>query len=310
MKKKVILIFFATISIHIILHFGYKYITKKNSILIQKDIRFFNNLSNKDSLSYLFMGDSHCDAIDTSLFKNSLVFNANGETYIQTYHKLNHLLTHYNTTIDTIILPLDIHSFSTRNEIVYNDLYWKKYINFLDLSLELNDEVLFYQWITSNCISYWGKGREIFDFIFRKVQIQIIPYQTVNPIDSVQVSKRVYSHFPKDTWWDKYLVRYFIKTIDLCKNHNIQVVLVRYPVSKPYYDMVNKKVNPAVFYDKVNKLLSEKELNIPLIDFHDIFFSDSDRNFYDPDHLNYQSSYNFSIALKNTLKTNKSRMNQ
>ena len=87
-------------------------------------------------LEYLVMGDSHSQyGINPRVIGHAFNFSTAGENYVQTFFKLRFILDHTDKKIETILLPLDVHSFSSfragRLGLTY--YYWVKYIDYIEL---------------------------------------------------------------------------------------------------------------------------------------------------------------------------------
>ena len=85
-----------------------------------------------------------------------------------------------------------------------------------------------------------------------------------------------------------YLIFYYEQIIKLAMDHNIKVVMVRYPLSEEYYKSLNSKLT-----SKMDDIYTDigKKYNIPIINFTTNF---SDKKYFaDSDHLNKRGAIIF-----------------
>jgi hypothetical protein len=98
--------------------------------------------------------------------------------------------------------------------------------------------------------------------------------------------KRIRKHFPdqKEPVYP-YLVHYYERLIRLCKAHNIRVILIRYPLSRPYFAHLDQKIQDELnaYYHRI-----QARYQISLWDFSDLI---KEKEFFaNPDHLNYEGA--------------------
>ncbi|EYE88719.1 hypothetical protein Q428_06420 [Fervidicella metallireducens AeB] len=104
--------------------------------------------------------------------------------------------------------------------------------------------------------------------------------------------------------WDKKQIRYLDKIIKLCKEKNIELILVTAPVAPSYFDAMQKyKYNYEDIHNKVKEIALENKLEY--IDYNlknseAALFSDKD--FSDNNHLNYEGAQKISLHLAKKLK--------
>lgn len=246
----------------------------------------------------LAMGDSHASTgFDPRVFKNAFNFSLYGEKYIYNYYKLKYILQR-NPQIKVIILPIDLHSFSTwQFDRFLHDFYWVKYVNYLELGWYKKDLPHFTgKYIGGKFFPYAGEyeivfGLEAADARTRKVpqpeifQGFILKNDTFDKRREKRARSRVHLHFFKQRYYDDLLALYFKKILDLCAAHNRTLVLIKYPVSKVYFHYAAKKVPAAELYRKVHELIKPYR-NIMVLDYQRLFFANDAPYFDDPDHLN------------------------
>ena len=95
---------------------------------------------------------------------------------------------------------------------------------------------------------------------------------------------------------------YFLKTLDLYKEHRISVVLVGYLVTREHYNAATVHVSYPQMYTKLESILADNSHNFPILDYHDLYWGQNDL-FVDPTHLTLQGALNFSQVLAEDLKS-------
>lgn len=104
--------------------------------------------------------------------------------------------------------------------------------------------------------------------------------------------------------WDEKQMRYFEKIIKLCKEKDIELILVTAPVAPSYFDAMQKyKYDYKDIHNKVKEIALRN--NLKYIDYNlknskEGLFSDKD--FSDNNHLNYQGAQKISFFLAKELK--------
>ena len=97
-----------------LINYGLSYLFKKGRLEKSRtgiiDSQFYKA---EKKIKVLAMGDSHvATGFDPRVFKNAFNFSLYGENYIYNYYKLKYILQR-NPQIRVIILPIDLHSFSS-----------------------------------------------------------------------------------------------------------------------------------------------------------------------------------------------------
>lgn len=248
------------------------------------------------------VGDSHpTRAINTKIIHNSFNYGSHGENYIQTYYKLKKTLQK-NNNVQLVLLQMDLHNFYDKFQENDNLYFWKDYINPIELGEDSGTTLRTYfsYLLKGNFISYLSGLSIVFEsFVRGNSEILVKGFQpklSLRKLDKDYLQTRVNGHFNKD---EEYLsersVKYFYKILDLLKKKNIQVALVKYPVSKYYYNAAVKIIDEKAF----NELLEntkERYSNIGMfLDYSKAFFHDDMNDlkrslFYDHDHVNIRGA--------------------
>jgi len=278
-----------------------------NYQLKRQDTEFYSSHSD---LQYLIMGDSHSGAgLNPDIIENAYNFASPGENYIQTYYKLKYVLNNGSRKIDTIILPADIHSFSSyRSDRVVGmpDCYWLKYVDCIEVGLhkgKLPKYILNY--FIGRFFNYTGHMNNILGFIFCEQEtIPMVKGFTMFEGDYTQIkrknpeaAKRKASyHLKNKNYFDKDLVFYFKKIIELCHSKGIEVIIVKYPVTRDYYLQASRLILIKRLSQQFDSLIKQYP-GITVLNYRKAFFG-KDNLFLDSVHLNYHGGTQLSKIIK------------
>jgi hypothetical protein len=267
----------------------------------------------RGQIETLAMGDSHMvTGFDPRFFSGSFNFAEYGETYVFNYYKLKHILEK-NPRIRTVLLPLDFHSFSSwRADKSLLDFYWVRYVNYLELGW-LSWEPLEYlsKYIRGRFIPYLGEfavllGRPEQDEVSRRVprpeivQGHVIKTGTYDKNREEQAVRRVRLHLAHNQIFDDLLARYFRKILALCAARGKALVLIKFPVSEPYYRLASKRAAKAEVYRRADEMIKPYP-NVRVLDFQKSFFCRDRVLFDDPDHLNEAGAEILTLEIKRLL---------
>ena len=259
----------------------------------------------------LILGDSHPQYdLDPIIVGNAYNFSSSGENYIQTFYKLNKILEKKN--VGTIILPIDLQSFSSYRSNIPADFYWTKYVDYIEVGRKKGDFFQYFvKYLQAKYIPYLGDGEEIvrqtYQLIFDKLERSDLMYGYIPQYSNFDEfknkeelgTKQASFHFYKNNYFDDDLVFYFKKIIDLAAEKNINVILIKFPITKQYYLAAQEFIPIDSYYLNLGKIL-EGIRNIQIIDYQKIYF-DNDNYFEDTDHLNYKGAVLFSQLLRKDL---------
>jgi hypothetical protein len=263
-------------------------------------------------IDYLVLGDSHTKhALDTRILKNSFNLTAAAETYILTYYKLKYILDNKLKNIKTVILNVDPHSFtsgrSNRIPIPFN-YYYAKFIDYLELGKRKN-KILPYllEYIKGTFFSFTGSQEDIYDAIRGKwkniplINGFVLSRRDFSKMDRQRITKkRTHNQFFKQNYFDKDMVFYFEKILDLTAGKGINVLLIKMPLAHIYYIFVLKYFDTDQWYHKIDSIIEPRK-NVMVLDAQKIYF-DKPHLFGDCDHLNERGARNFTKRVINFLE--------
>jgi hypothetical protein len=273
----------------------------------QKQIEKFNY-----KIDYLIIGDSHPQhGLDTRILKNSFNFSTAAESYILSYYKLKYMLDNNLKDIQSIILNIDLHSFTTRRSnripIPFN-YYYSKYIDYLEVGKRKRKMLPYLnEYIKGTFFSFMGCWKDIYMAIEGKEK-NISLFNGYVPAHSKFLKKdphritkvRTRYQFSKTKYFDKDLAFYFEKILDLSDTKGIKILLIKMPISELYYDYVIKYFDPDELYHKIDKIIESRK-NIMLLDLQKFFFN-KPHFFRDCDHLNELGAHNCTKRVVRFLK--------
>ena len=264
----------------------------------------------------LILGDSHAAfALDPEVIGKTVNFSSYGESYVHNYYKLKFALKK-SKSLKIVILPIDLHSFSDfREDRIHFNMKWLQYIDFIELG-----------WIKNKPISYLIKYLHLRIFEFKGHYLQFINHffshqdsQKSNLlIDKGFIAKDGFYFHKQDekaqrrasrqlkdfNYFSKEIVLFFKKILQECEDNQIQVVLMKSPITREYYKQADRLINIKHLYSQVFQI-ARKFRNIHLLDFQTLYFKNESGLFWDPQHLNKIGASKFSALVKNHLVQHK-----
>ncbi len=315
---KLTLFFTVFFIISLVLSKVYTSVVMKNSTLnrVERQLNNFDGV-----IKRLIIGDSHPrSSIHPQVLENSFLFTSPGEDYIQTYYKLNYILSEsdHRDEIEIILLQLDLHTFSSFRKYRYDndEYYWSKYIDYIQLGFETGDlSYYFSKWLLGNVFSYYSGRKDLFEYIYAIVILKgqvkqeemisgFVPFHNdfSKVGDPARRAKNRNAFLYKDhNLFDEDIADYLTRTIELCRTHGKRLVFVSYPTTRIYYDVATGYFRGGTYAEKIDSLLASYS-DIPLLDFHDLYF-DRDTLFSDSDHLNLMGAELFSREMEAALSS-------
>lgn len=267
-----------------------------------------------DTLKYLSLGNSH-NCINTYILDHSFNYMAPGEHYIQTYYKLNHIIEKEKKIPENIILFIDVADFNPvlSNRFEYNS-YWVKYLDYFEIARVKGERKILAKWLEGKFFSYAGNYKDIELSIIYRIKIKHVelhngyrPHRDYRNFaeekDKVKAGKeKVGIYLTREEYLDKDLLYYFEKILRMCLDHHINVILVRIPVTREYYQEASRVIPVDKLYQDLEDSYNKYPNVLHVFDYHDLYF-DHPEYFFDADHLNPKGSDLFTIRLKEDLKS-------
>lgn len=273
---------------------------------------YIKNSSNK-GVDYVFFGDSHAfHDINPDFIANSYNYASGAENYIKTFYKLRKIAYMDKVKAKTVVLEIDLHTFSTRltdKTNLFNEL--ELYSKFTSLSeiREVRKTGLLKLFIEAK-FPFIENGKEFGILIYKPKELsEVYPngwlknkgnFSLANKTDVA--IKNYEDTFKGQERISNVSFEYFQRTLELAKENGINVVLIKYPYTKEYEQaLLMHNVTKEDYYDSVFRAVNSTDVNYSVLDYSNLF-SDKDYLFGDPAHLNYIGAEILSKKVNEDLK--------
>jgi hypothetical protein len=285
--------------------------------IVERRLASYENLV--DSLEnpvidYMFFGDSHIEGAINPLYIDGVSFNFSigGQSYTETYYILKKLIEDGDVKFNNIVLQLDPHTFSESvrgGKFLFDQIYF--YSKFVDARkmAELKGESFASVFLRTK-FPFLGNGKYFIDSILKLDDLTSMylgwqnTHKTTYYTDNKEeIAKESFQHYFSEgsAIIDKVTFDYFLETLRLAKENNINVVFLRYPISEEYYSEIDKNVDLDDYYGRIfaeaDKILDD----YAVIDLHDYFFGMGEY-YWDPEHLTSPGAEVFSKKMNEELK--------
>lgn len=264
------------------------------------------------TLKYMSMGNSH-NCVNTWILPNSFNYGSPSENYIQSYYKLKYILEKSGKKPEILLLQADLSTFGPKiaNRYEYNS-YWLKYIDYPELARIKGDHEVLTKWLEGKFFSYAGNYKDVQLTIVYRIKIKKLEmHNGYRP-------HRDYANFAdvadkqRDAWnkahlfltpgqaFDPTIKAYFRMILELCREHGVKVILIRYPETEEMYTAESQIISPGSLYHEVTAIAGGYTSYAGILDYHSLFFGHPEY-FFDPDHLNVKGSDLFTEKLTTDL---------
>ncbi len=265
--------------------------------------------SNFSEVQYIFFGTSHAiHGVNISMFNDSLDFARSGGRYVEDYYVLKKM-TQSDVKIDRVVIEFDEHSFLsydiTESIIIKKLFAFTTFINTSEVKM-ICPQCGFPELVINRYLPVIGRGNELVDGMLDAIGVLHARSPSLN-----DWSQSTTKDQDGVIAWDRFdpqdrqpigntSLEYFLKILELAKENNISVVLIKYPVS-PQYDAAirNMSFDKHPFYDQlmqaVNQTLGD---NYTLLDYQEIYYNQLDL-LQDPHHLNDKGTWILSQKIYN-----------
>jgi hypothetical protein len=269
-----------------------------------------------DTIKYLMLGNSH-NRVSPEILGNGFCYITPKEVYKQTYYKLRHILEKTNKRPEYILLSIDPVNFSPKAE---NDLsfdgYWRKYLDYSELASEHRDPAYLLNWITGRYFSYVGN--------YKYVYMSVLFFRTdLHKIKRGYFPARNYKNFAKEpnrealgyevasAYLSSYAgnsklgdTKYYLKILDLCRQHKIHLVLLRMPLTDEYLKYARKLIDIDKLDRDILELTGRHFSDYRVFDYRNEFHGQP-WYFFNADHVNPAGATIISRKIREELeKTN------
>jgi hypothetical protein len=250
--------------------------------------RYLNNVYLSDKSIFL-LSDSHGHSLGENIEKyNVKNLSTPSDSYFDMYRKL----VYVSKTCDVkkVYLSVGDHLFTKYRENFNNHERSIFLLNYNDYDNKLK---FLYEQVLKRFFVYPSSKQHSFvvNILFKKLKIGKIWIKNnwsdlTSSEKDLQASKRV-SQFNFGTK-SNLQIQYLKKIINFCKNNNIQLICIKFPLTKEF------RTNSRFLKYNYNEITELKSLNI--IDYNKIYF-DKVEFFKDQDHLNKKGAEEFSKIL-------------
>lgn len=277
--------------------------------IVQRTEDQFQNYKNETKI--IFFGDSHVkNGVDPRLIPESFNYALAGENYAQTFYKLKKVLSDEEVKVEKIVLPIDVHSFSSwRSDRFLHEWYWRDFIDYSEVARR-NPEIGLIEKIVISRFPVIDSGGEFVNNLLNEPDISdlflgatlLTGDYSENDKQAEGVKSTLKTQLIGYELIDDFLWQYFVDTIELAQENDAEVFLVRYPLSDSYLKgLADKGIEKHVVYNKVRSMIKDKR-NIKILDYHELFVG-QDELFSNSDHLNAQGATGLSEKIAEDLKT-------
>ncbi len=251
-------------------------------------------------IDVLFVGDSHPrSAVEPRLLGPGVLNLAiSGEHVLKTLYRLRWLLDHHDRHVGAVVLAVESHTFVDWKVDAYQpEAVWGRYVDFLALGRRRGALFPYIgRWMKSRWVPYageldtieqaWVGGRGFRD----RSQLQAAPIRE----DRRQPDAAAKKHFAERQLMHPDLRWAFDALVADLQRREIAVVLVSYPVSKPYAELAETYGARGAVRDQV--LPDLVAAGVPWLDLEGSFFGRPDA-WYDADHMSKSGRLEFTRDL-------------
>lgn len=301
---KKILPFLAVLIILIfILNIIYVNLILPEKTFYRKEVLYQNYISNltEKKIDYVFFGDSHTfHSINPDYIPNSYNYGTGAENYIKTFYKLRKMIDKDKVKVNTIVLELDLHTFSTRltdktNLFSEIELY-SQFVSLDEIQKVRTEDSKIGLWLESR-VPFIGNGKE-FGILIKKPEFNEI-YQNgwlknKGNFSLENKSEKAFANYKSLYFGQERIsnisIEYFIKTLEFAEKNNITIIFIKYPHSKEYDDIITENnITKEDYYDYIFKKVNSTIRDYYVLDYYSLF-PEKDYLFGDAEHVNYLGS--------------------
>jgi hypothetical protein len=269
----------------------------------------------KAEIEILFCGQSDVKyGIDPYQFDcNTFNFAGNGESFIETYYKLKHYIQDM-PKLKIVVLSITLHSFSSaRAEEIDSEYFTHGYISYADF-LDLY-KLMGIRVVREKLLSFCPNLRKVRMVYFLHNVKRLLTNQT---IDKTEIYKgyisfvgsslaekdtiqRVNRNFKGKVIFDKNVLIFFEKILEMCENNNIKVVTLTLPLTDDFLKYSEKYITEDLLYKNILHNPRYSKYIYKHIDLLEDDYAKNHELFYNQDHLNHEGALKFSKLIASEL---------
>ena len=289
--RRVVFFLLGLLILHLALNWAYEHFVLSNLIQMRSQEQYDEYGA---AATIIAMGDSHPSmAFSPTQLPGTFNFATPGENYLQTYYKLKAVCQDDRNQVSTVLLPIDLHSFSSfKVDRVGNAYYWKRYLDFAEIGRHRDERMKFLGKDLASHFSYFSGADDLLAYFLSSTRTEMVLGQVFGQGDFSQsktpaeaAKARASGHLNQDNPLDPDALYYFQKSIAVCEENDVDVVLIKYPVTEIYASYAwGYMDSPETFYDTVLDV-AHRAGQVEVLDYQELYF-DRPELFNDPDHLN------------------------
>lgn len=252
--------------------------------------RAIDEIKKIKSLQTVILGDSQAvRGLDPVEFRNAFNYASLGENIVLSYYKVQDLLKH-RSDIQTLIVTVSLGYFTETKADYFSRLYlWKDMIDFRELAqVQGNALSQIKKYFFAEFFAYKSMRKNFFRRYFAKMKYETPYYRGFRPKPVgyfYDVSKRAKQYYKDKDKNDPVLWFYTKAFLNLAYAYDIDVLMIRMPVSRSYYDKAMQELVTDDLSWQINQLKLDYP-NLHFVDYMHEFWGDEDKYFFDDLHLN------------------------
>lgn len=302
-KRKIIILLISTGIIHLIFFVAANYlINNKNELAIE-----LKRVKNIKNIKTLFLGDSHIvRSIDVSKIDSSYSLAYFGENNMMNFYKLKYCLDNHLAKPQYVILPCDIVTYTEGYNLYRtNKIFYYSIIPFREVkNLNKNELVTYYDYLKIKLIPY-----SEWQYALNRMNVNRQKKSTINFSDRTKKEQeKDGAHFIQDellmggnkaNFYSENALIYLHKTIKLCKDNNIKLVFIKFPLTQTLFNEIKFKVDSSFVKYRPAEVIIQNN-SIPILNFEYLYVNNPEF-FFDSHHLNANGKNKFTVILKQQL---------
>ena len=293
--------------------FWYLYVVFFTADSIQRKKAELKKTPQNYDASVWIMGDSHpMLGLNPALIGHAFNWAGTSEYFFLTRLKIKKALSDANVKKpSTLLLPLDLHSFSEKgNRLLLqhelDDYFWQKHLNYNEIKSRELPDIFLRWWISARFFPYAGQFYQpLASMKGMKYKIQpdgFVPDETdfgkLPRSERISVARSRYkAHFGNSIETDSLQIKALAEIIQLCSIHNIRLFLIAFPLSDEY--LKEAESDPRI--KQIQRLQQNFIRENTFLNYQHVFRNRPEL-FSDPDHLNNRGAAMFSRMLKTQLE--------
>jgi hypothetical protein len=261
----------------------------------------------RDDVRALLLGNSLVQ-LDIVPIENTANLASFDESYSTTYYRLRDILRRDDLDIETVLMQLSLHSFRGRRPADTQQVYFAQIIDYWDL-MRVTDKpiAMFRDMMRYRVFPYaGGVGPTLKYFSQPRAQVgqersaRVAQRFSDSPAQESEALASALNLFKPDETLSDFNADYLKRILDLCADNDIQVVLVKFPVTRAHYDQITQMYDTEAWDRIVETHVSGRD-HVTVIDLLELYFDDYAK-FMDPVHLNTPSKEAFTEHLLEELR--------